>query len=145
MACTSGRFLEMRISANEIGNALLADDVARLSAQLGCDVDLLRNGDLLGIVISAFQTPAGLYNKPETDVLMQTTTQYPVSAMDMFWVDEDLTLANGSLPIGGESIEVHFDRRWRRYSWHRNVPWQPGRDDLVGHFEFALARLQRPE
>jgi hypothetical protein len=135
----------MRTSVSEIGNALLGEYMARLAEQLGRDVELLRDGELLGVVVCALELPAGIYSKPATDMLLQTTVQYPLSAMDTFWVDEDLTLAGGHVPVGGESRETHFGRRWRRYSWHRNAPWQPGRDDLVGHFEFSIARLQRPQ
>jgi hypothetical protein len=135
----------MRTSVSEIENVLLGQDIDRLVAHLGCEVELLRQGEQLGVVVCAFQLPPAIYNRPDTDLLLQTTTQYPASAMDMFWVDEDLTLKDGRIPVGGESVEEHFGNCWRRYSWHRNAPWQPGRDDLVSHFEFALARLQRPE
>lgn len=96
-------------------------------------------------MVEAYALPARIYNKRTSDVLLHTTTQYPMSAMDMFWVDVDLTLASGAIPAGSESIETYFGRQWRRYSWHRNAPWRPGRDNLVSHFEFAVARLQRPE
>jgi hypothetical protein len=106
---------------------------------------LLVEGSLVGVVIRSFELPDGIYNKNRSDVLLQTTVQYPASGMDMFWVEPDLTLANGSAPAGGEAIEPHFGRQWRRYSWHRQVPWNPGRDDLLSHFDFAVARLERPE
>jgi hypothetical protein len=128
-----------------IDNPLLEEDVAKLATETGCAVDTLREGDLVGVVVRSLSLPAGIYNKPTTDVLLQTTIQYPVSAMDMFWVDLDLKLATGAVPAGGESIEQHFGLAWRRYSWHRNVPWVPGRDCLSSHFEFATARLQRAE
>ena len=43
------------------------------------------------------------------------------------------------------NLEVHFGRAWRRFSWHRNSPWIPGRDDLLTHMEFARARLENPQ
>lgn len=135
----------MQTLASDVANPLLGQDLAQLSRQLGCRIDLLREGVQLGVVVRGFRLPTGLYNKPTTDLLMQTTTQYPASEMDMFWVDEDLVLVDGRMPQGGESVETHFGSRWRRYSWHRNAPWQPGRDNLVGHFEFAVARLQRAQ
>lgn len=135
----------MRTSASEVANAVLAEDLDRLAEQLACEIELLRQGEQLGVVVCAFELPAGIYSKARSDVLLQTTTQYPMSAMDMFWVDEELVLADGRIPAGGESLEAHFHRTWRRFSWHRNAPWEPGRDDLAGHFDFALARLQRAE
>jgi hypothetical protein len=129
----------------DIDNPLLQEDAETLAAETNSEIEILRNGDLVGVVVRGLALPAGMYSKPATDLLLQTTHQYPASAMDMFWVDPDLTLASGAVPLGGESIESHFGRTWRRYSWHRNAPWVPGRDDLSSHFEFAVARLQRPE
>ena len=135
----------MPISALGIDNPLLEEDVATLSRETGCSVDLLRAGDLVGVVVRQLALRSSIYNKAATDLLLQTTVQYPQSAMDMFWVDQDLTLASGAVPTGGESIEQHFGITWRRYSWHRNVPWVPGRDCLCSHFEFAVARLERAQ
>jgi len=135
----------MPTSGFQIDNPLLDEDAAKLAQHTGCPIQILRADDLVGVVVCGLALPAGIYNKATTDLLVQTTIQYPLSAMDMFWVDIDLTLATGAAPAGGESIESHFGRTWRRYSWHRNVPWVPGRDDLSSHYEFAVARLQRPE
>lgn len=135
----------MPISGPGIDNPLLVEDVAKLAAETGCEIDALRDGDLVGVVVRDLILPPEIYNKRMSDLLLQTTVQYPLSAMDMFWVDADLTLATGAVPAGGESIEHHFGAAWRRYSWHRNVPWVPGRDCLSSHFEFAVARLQRSE
>jgi hypothetical protein len=95
--------------------------------------------------VRALTLPDGIYNIKASDLLMQSSVQYPATEMDMFWVQEDLRLADGRMPQGADSVEMHFGQRWRRYSWHRNAPWRPGRDNLLGHFEFALARLQRSE
>jgi Prokaryotic E2 family E len=123
------------------GNPELDEDVSRLVAA-GQEVELLTDGMLVGVVVKELVLPPG-YNMSHSDLLMETTTQYPAAAMDMFWVDQQLFLESGAMPAGGESIEIHFGRTWRRYSWHRNSAWVPGRDDLVGHFEFCVARLQR--
>lgn len=135
----------MPISDLGIDNPLFDEDVPKLAAAASCTVDVLREGDLVGVVVRSLALPPGIYNKPTSDLLLQTTVQYPLSAMDMFWVDADLTLASGAVPAGGESIEQHFGTSWRRYSWHRNAPWVPGRDCLSSHFEFAIARLQRAQ
>ncbi len=107
-------------------------------------IDVLTEPPHVGIVVHDVQLPPG-YSKDKTRVLLLTTNLYPASAMDMFWVDTDLTLTGGAIPAAAESIEHLFGQSWRRYSWHRNNEWRPGRDDIVGHFEFALARLQRPQ
>jgi hypothetical protein len=131
----------MQTSAVETGNAALDSDVERLR-ELGIAVEILIAPPEIGVVARIALSEG--YNTSHTDLLLKTTTVYPASAMDMFWVDPSLLLASGAVPQAGESMEVHFGRNWRRYSWHRNVEWVPGRDDLLSHFEFAMARLQRP-
>lgn len=123
------------------GNPDLDGELARIEAS-GRTVEALQEGFNVGVVIKAIALPAG-YSKASTDMLLMTTLQYPADAMDMFWVDPDVVLSSGGIPQGGESLETHFGRPWRRFSWHRNSTWVPGRDDLVGHLEFSLARLER--
>ncbi len=128
----------------DTGNDVLDGDLKRLRAG-GHQVDLVTEAVQVGLIVRGYELPKDIYNLTCTDVLLKTDFQYPVSAMDMLWVDQGLLLANGAVPAGGESLEHHFGRDWRRLSWHRNAPWVPGRDDLVGHFEFAVARLERPQ
>jgi hypothetical protein len=130
-------------TAVAVGNEALVEDLERLSEQ-GFEVDVLVEGAEVGIVIRGVPLPPGAYSIANTDLLLKTTTLYPQSEMDMFWVDPDLVLASGAEPASS-NLEMHFGRPWRRFSWHRNTPWVPGRDDLLGHFEFARARLQRPQ
>ncbi len=134
----------MRTSDPITGSEALDADIQRLRDD-GYDVDVLVEGGQVGVVIMSFELPPGVYNRRTTDILLRTDLQYPMSAMDMFWVDDALLLASGAEPAGANSLEAHFGRTWRRYSWHRNAPWEPARDDLPSHFEFCVARLQRPE
>jgi hypothetical protein len=133
------------VSVSGLNNPLLTQDAEQLAAQLQCDVELVQEGAQVGVIVRWLSLPDGIYNRPQTDLLMQTTGQYPAADMDMFWVDRELLLFDGRVPQGAESLEPHFGRMWRRYSWHRNAPWLPGRDSLISHFEFSVARLQRPE
>jgi len=125
------------------GNEALDHDIARL-LEAGHEVELFSEGARIGVVIRGYVLPAGVYNKDRTDVLLETSAQYPLAAMDMFWVHDDLRLANGGVPAGA-SPEMQFGRAWLRYSWHRNTPWVPGRDDIVSHLEFVADRLRRGE
>jgi hypothetical protein len=120
-------------------NPLLAEDLGRL-AEAGYDTELLRAGDQVGVVVRNVPLPEGRWSQDSTDLMLMTTVLYPQSAMDMFWTRPDLHLASGGEPTAS-NLEVHFERSWRRFSWHRNAEWRPGRDDLLSHFEFALARL----
>jgi hypothetical protein len=60
----------------------------------------------------------------------------------MFWTDEDLLLANGSVPRSGDAIETALGRRWRRFSWHP-ANWNPGSDNLRTYLEFVNTRLAK--
>jgi E2/UBC family protein E len=125
-------------------NAELQADVRRLAETTGRHVDLIADGAQIGIVVRGVELPQGSYDPYRCDILLRTDTQYPLSAMDMFWVSPRLRLADGREPAG-TSEESAFGETWLRFSWHRNSAWVPGRDDLVSHFDFALARLLRPE
>lgn len=120
-------------------NTVLAEDVDRL-AEAGFETELLRDGDQVGVVVRAVPLPEGRWSQESTDVMLITTVLYPQSAMDMFWTPPELYLASGGEPTAS-NLEMHFGRAWRRFSWHRNTDWRPGRDDLLSHFEFARARL----
>lgn len=126
------------------GNASLDVDLGRL-AQAGYQTDVQYEGQDVGVLVRAVPLRPGLFNRPTTDLLLRTTLLYPQSEMDMFWVNDGLRLANGATPANADSVEMHFGQGWQRFSWHRNSPWKPGRDDLVSHLEFCLARLERPE
>jgi hypothetical protein len=145
MACTFERFPEMQISDSAVQNELLAEDIARLEERTGLRVEVVSDGFEVGVIIRDFALPDDLFNHETTELLLRTTTQYPQSPMDMFWVRPDLLLRDGRAPAGTESMEHHFGRDWKRFSWHRNAPWVPGRDGLLGHFDFAAARLARGE
>ncbi len=134
----------MPTSVDRTENDILDQDIQRLR-DVGHQVEVFVDAGQVGVVVVGFRLPAGAYNKERTDLLLRTDAQYPQSAMDMFWVDEDLVLGDGRVPTAADSMEAHFERTWRRYSWHRNAAWIPGRDDLVSHLEFCTARLQRPE
>lgn len=65
-----------------------------------------------------------------TDLMVFTSVQYPNAGFDMFWVGEDVSLATGGVPQSADQFENYLGRRWRRFSWHLNRPWNPSRDSL---------------
>jgi hypothetical protein len=93
------------------------------------------------ITLRTLPLPEGVYTVAATDVLFITDSQYPLSAMDMFWTDPAVLRRDGSVPAGGESIETYLRRPWRRFSWHRNGAWNPVGNCLLDHFEFMQARF----
>lgn len=131
-----------RTLVTSIENPLLSEDLTRLADQ-GFEYELLTSGDEVGVLVQGVALPADLWSTPTTEVLLRTTVLYPQSAMDMFWTPPELRLASGGEPEAS-NLEVHFDRSWRRFSWHRNSEWRPGRDDLLTHLEFARVRLNNP-
>jgi hypothetical protein len=135
----------MRTLAERTGNDLLDADVEELANVTGRPIAVLRDGPSVGIVVKDVALPSH-FNCEEVDVLMITSMQYPHEAMDMFWVDDlGLRLATGGEAQGSDVTEQHFGQAWRRFSWHRHSEWSPGRDTLIGHFEFVLARLAKTE
>jgi hypothetical protein len=117
----------------------LEADVARLREETGYDVEIISEDGQLWILVKQAAIPDRAYTRGRSDVLMQTDFQYPMSAMDMFWMEPEVQHSNGSSPSHVSSIENHVGRSWRRWSWHRNGVWKPGTDDLITHWAFVEA------
>ena len=130
----------MRTSA--LDNPTLEADI-RLLEDAGYRVDVLEQPPEIGVLVRDVPLREG-WNRSEVDLLLRTTTLYPASEMDMFWVEPDLRLTGDVMPQAG-TPESHFGQDWLRFSWHRNAPWDPSRDSLLSHFEFCIARLARIE
>ena len=77
------------------------------------------------------------------DVLVITDVQYPMSAMDMFWMEPEMALRTGQIPPHASTLESYLGRQWRRWSWHRPVTWVPGVDDLFSHWAIVEACWNR--
>lgn len=115
-----------------------ADELAQAA---GVRVDIEQDGTQVYVILRELPLPSGRYRVPATDMLLITDTQYPHSAMDMFWTDPAVLCPDGSIPASAESIETYSGRQWRRFSWHRNGVWNPAGNPLLDHFEFTQARF----
>jgi Prokaryotic E2 family E len=64
---------------------------------------------------------------------------YPAAQPDCFYVEENLTLADGRAPqnSGRQSLG---GRDWTWFSWHLQS-WRPGRDDLFTYARFVELRM----
>jgi hypothetical protein len=126
-------------------NAVALEEFRRhadeLAEQAGVRVDIEQEGAQVYVILRALPLPAGAYRVASTDVLFITDSQYPLSAMDMFWTDPAVLRPDGSVPTDGDSIETCLGRQWRRFSWHRNGIWNPAGNCLLDHFEFMQARF----
>src|SRR6266545_3747217 len=87
-----------------------------LSTQAGIQVSIQQDGVQVYVILPAVTLPARAYQVAAADVLFITDTQYPLSAMDMFWTDEAVLRPDGSVPTNADSIETYLGRQWRRFS-----------------------------
>jgi hypothetical protein len=110
-----------------------------LSRSLGCALTAERAADRIFLVFHKVSLPPGAYNQDRSDVLVITDVQYPMSAMDMFWMEPAMALRSGQIPSHASTLESYLGRQWRRWSWHRQVPWVPGADDLFTHWAIIEA------
>lgn len=122
---------------------LLEKHVEELSAVTSLRVEVLEQGNRLFVLLHDYSLSAGVSRVEKTDVLFITDFQYPLSAMDMFWVDIDVVRLNGSLFENSDSIEEYLGRKWRRFSYHRNGVWNPAGNPVLDHFAFMESRWTR--
>lgn len=119
----------------------LRDHLAELTGATGITGEVVERGEQLFVVLRAVPLPEGVFAVEKSDVLFVTDKQYPLSAMDMFWTDAEVVRIDGTIPEGATEIEQYLDRRWRRFSWHRNGIWNVAGNPLLDHLEFMEGRF----
>lgn len=115
----------------------------QLAAYAGVPVEIQVEGAQRFVILGDLVLPPAVYQVATTDILYITDSQYPVSAMDMFWTELAVLLPDGSIPASAEVIETYCGREWRRFSWHRNGIWNVQGNPLLDHFEFMQARFAK--
>jgi Prokaryotic E2 family E len=118
----------------------LSGEIEQLRAK-GYTVEVTEAEGWFNVVFPNYPLPSG-FNKAVTQLLIKLPLSYRNGKPDMFWVDEDLTLKNGSVPRSGDSIEPALGRKWRRFSWHPQN-WNPASDNLTTYLEFVNNRLSK--
>jgi hypothetical protein len=108
---------------------------------LGYVVEASREGNRIFVIFEDYPLPNG-WNKNKTKLLIMSDISYPNSKLDMFWVDEDVRLANGVMPQGGGSMENYLGRRWHRFSWHVQK-WNPAVDNIKTYLGTIDSRLMQ--
>ncbi len=103
-------------------------------------VDVIENGASINLVFPKFPLGEG-FNVASSDLLLLLQRTYPDAGPDMFWLEKEVTLANGQCPQNAECIELYIGRQWRRFSWHRQS-WNPSIDNLHSYLEFVRRRLK---
>lgn len=125
------------------GKQILEKHAQDLATATGLEVQVIEVGGRLFVLIHDYRLPPAVSQVEKTDVLFITDSQYPFSAMDMFWVNVEVIRPNGSIFENSESIEDHIARKWRRFSYHRNNIWNPAGNPLMDHFAFMETRWTR--
>jgi hypothetical protein len=106
-------------------------------------IEIIEDSDFVNVVFKDFLIGAP-FNLSASDLLIRVPRAYPDTGPDMFWASPNLLLADGRVPRGGESMETHAGRSWRRFSWHQ-ASWRPTSDNLHSHLEFVRKRLRQNE
>lgn len=117
-------------------------DISVLRAEK-LEVQVVEEGPRIYLVFPRYTLGPG-YRPEVSDLMVFTTVEYPNAGFDMFWVGEDVVLSgNGGIPQSGDQIETYINRRWRRFSWHLNRSWNPGKDSLLTWMCTVDERLRR--
>ena len=82
-----------------------------------------------GIVIEGYLLPEG-YNQSEAEMMLLIPLNYPMAALDMFYVSPDITKVSGN-DIAALDSEVHLSRKWQR--WSRHYDWLEGIHNIATH------------
>jgi Prokaryotic E2 family E len=123
---------------------ILVNEIAEL-LKLSYQIETEIVANRIYIIFKDFLLPDG-FNIKKTDLLVWTGINYPSCAFDMFWVNKDLLLFGGAIPKSAQSIEIHLNKKWRRFSIHpyNYKPWNPSVDSLNGFLSYINKRLNQP-
>jgi len=125
---------------------ILQKEIAHL-IEVGFLIEAVEEGNKILIIFKDFKLPKGVFNVVKTDLLVWTTSSYPSSNFDMFWVDKDLLLVNNQTPKNAQHIELFCGKSWRRFSIHpyNAKPWNPLEDSLESYLVYIQQRLNTKE
>jgi hypothetical protein len=104
------------------------------------DSQLLRRPDGTAIVVvPGVQLPPG-WDRQHTCVRWVLSPAYPAAQPDCFYADHDLRISGGAMPTntGMQQLDAQ-PLLW--FSWHLQVAWRPGRDDLLTYLRFVESRF----
>lgn len=90
-----------------------------------------------GIIIKNHLLPEG-YNCQKVEIMILIPQDYPVAALDMFYISPEITKTN-SRNIEALDNETHFNRQWQR--WSRHYQWQAGIHSIATHLQVVKNSL----
>lgn len=117
------------------------EDVECLESS-GFTWEAVQHGTQRGIVMRSFLLPAGL-RPSEVDLLIRIPPQYPVAALDMFYLSPGASRTDGR-PIDRLTTEAFDGVSWQRWSRHRlpEQRWRPGVDSISTHLHLVTSALR---
>jgi hypothetical protein len=107
----------------------------------GYAVEVVEDGTRYYVVFNDFTLP-DCYVPNQTTLMFMADYQYPMSALDMFWTEPHVRLANGALPQNADQFLEFMGRSWQRWSWH-HPGWDPAVHSVATHLEVCLDRLAK--
>lgn len=120
----------------------LEKEIGELRATYSLDV--VEDSEFINLIFKDFPLAEG-FSTPSSDLLLRVPKSYPDAGPDMFYTDTAVTLSSGELAKNTDSIEPFVGRNWRRFSWHRQQPWNPIVDNMHSCVEFIHCRLRKNE
>ncbi len=113
---------------------LLPEDDVNYLEEKGFDYETILSEGAQWIVLRNYNLPDG-YNLAQTDVAIRIPLNYPIVALDMFYMYPNLQRKDGH-PIGALSPLVIEGKQYQQWSRHRTADnqWVPGEDNLATHF-----------
>jgi len=109
----------------------------------GANLTLLPGGSQL-VMVPHVKLPDG-WSQKEITVKFVILANYPHSAPDCFWTDQNLKLKNGTLPKNTNPQVIpgtSYNELW--FSWHAGR-WSPNRDTLLTYMKVIEARLREAQ
>lgn len=120
---------------------VLRKHAEEFTAATGVVIELRQEASRIFVLLKKVHIPGSVFRVPASDMLFIADLMYPLSAMDMFWVEPEVVRSDGAVPQNADAIESYLGRQWRRFSWHRNGVWNPAGNPLLDHYAFAECRL----
>lgn len=121
---------------------ILKRDAEELASSTGLRIEVVDAEGRLYVRIAEYALPP-IWAVASTSLLILADHQYPQSALDMFWTDQAVVLADGSVSPNTDQIETYLSQPWRRFSWHGSASASPASNPLLAHFAMIEARLAK--
>lgn len=122
------------------GAEILRRDAVALAEAVGLTAAVIEDEGRLYVRIDDFSLPPG-WSVPTTPILVLADSQYPQSALDMFWCDPAVVGPNSTVPRNADTMETYLGQQWRRFSWHGGNAGAPPANPLLAHFAMIEERF----